>query len=145
MEWVSGDQKFNRIKQEGPGSTRSSVPAMHDSLDHLADRLKTFENFQTHQRIREAIGRKRMENLANFVSYSSIWNIVLILIVGLGEVYFVDFKSFFVSFNIGRAVFYFGLGEPHPKIFSKVSFLRVTNYALKLKITFLKYENFLEP
>uniref|UniRef100_A0A914CVA3 GOLD domain-containing protein n=1 Tax=Acrobeloides nanus TaxID=290746 RepID=A0A914CVA3_9BILA len=95
MEWVSGDQtsKFNRIKQEDLGRTRSSVPAMHDSLDHLADRLKTFENFQTHQRIREAIGRKRMENLANFVSYSSIWNIVLILIVGLGEVYLV--RSFF--------------------------------------------------
>ena len=83
MLWNSGD-KILKATSSNPGP--SVVPAIHTSLEYLGNRLRTIDHYQTHQRLKEAIGQKRANNLGKFITYTSLWNMFLIMAIGCAEV-----------------------------------------------------------
>lgn len=92
MSWSTENDNPHRIMDRSIKKLvdRSIMPSIHSGLDYLANQFQKIDYYQTQHRLKEVIERKRVENISNYVSYSSMWNIALVLLVGICEVTYLD-------------------------------------------------------
>lgn len=88
MDWQIGKEEPPTIMpRAGP------ITQLERSGEIIRDRLRIIDDYQTHHRLREATGRKRAEDLNERVTYWSLGQTVVILIIGIGQVLLL--RSFF--------------------------------------------------
>ncbi|KAF7638776.1 GOLD domain-containing protein [Meloidogyne graminicola] len=90
MDWQVGEPEFKGMPIPRVGT---SMTQMERSIGTLADRLKIVDDYQTHHRLREATGRKRAEDLNERVTYWSLGQTAVVVIIGVGQV--LVLRSFF--------------------------------------------------
>ncbi|KAL7074584.1 hypothetical protein ACQ4LE_006253 [Meloidogyne hapla] len=96
MDWQVGEPEFKGMPVPRVGS---SMTQMDRSIGTIADRLRIVDDYQTHHRLREATGRKRGEDLSERVTYWSLGQTAVIVLIGVGQVLIL--RSFFSDRKAG--------------------------------------------
>jgi len=91
MDWIVGD----REKLPNIENRLSAMTLLETSSEGIRERLKLIDDYQTHHRLREATGRKRAEDLNERVMYWSFGQTVVVLLIGIGQVFVL--RSFFTD------------------------------------------------
>ncbi|XP_055939606.1 transmembrane emp24 domain-containing protein 7-like [Argiope bruennichi] len=89
MDFEVGEEKpLPGLEEHLPQMTK-----MEQSSVNIHEHLNTIVDYQTHHRLMESKGRKYAEDLCDHVMYWSIAEMVVIIIIGIGQAFIL--KSFF--------------------------------------------------
>uniref|UniRef100_A0A915HIV2 GOLD domain-containing protein n=1 Tax=Romanomermis culicivorax TaxID=13658 RepID=A0A915HIV2_ROMCU len=96
FDWQIGEDKqlFSGEKSLTP------LTMMESASQAIHEKLKTIDDLQTHQRLRETTGRKSAEDLNDRVLYWSLGQTMVLIMIGIGQV--VVLRSFFTEKRTGR-------------------------------------------
>uniref|UniRef100_A0A183BVG3 GOLD domain-containing protein n=1 Tax=Globodera pallida TaxID=36090 RepID=A0A183BVG3_GLOPA len=92
LDWQVGADEHNALPIPRVGAGTSQ---MERSVETINDRLKIVDDYQTHHRLREATSRKRAEELNERVTYWSLGQTAVVLLIGVGQVFLL--RSFFAD------------------------------------------------
>jgi protein ERP2 len=95
MDWQIGKEEFpTQLHRTGP------MNQLDRSVETIADRLRIIDDYQTHHRLREATGRKRAEDLNERVTFWSLGQTAIVILVGIGQVKIIDILSLSIIFAL---------------------------------------------
>ncbi|KAL3110660.1 hypothetical protein niasHT_017538 [Heterodera trifolii] len=94
LDWQVGPDEQHKMMPI-PRAGGAQATQMERSAETISDRLKIVDDYQTHHRLREATSRKRAEDLNERVTYWSLGQTAVVLLIGVGQV--VLLRSFFAD------------------------------------------------
>jgi len=92
MDWQIGTER--PLPNTG-GDHLTAMTMMDTSASGIHERLKVVDDYQTHHRLRESTSRKRAEELSDRVLWWSVGQTVVILFIGISQVFVL--RSFFTD------------------------------------------------
>lgn len=69
------------------GAHQVALTQLETSVVKIHEGLRVVQDYQTHHRLREAQGRAQAEHLNHQVQYWSMWEGVVFIVIGFGQVF----------------------------------------------------------